>query len=95
MTTIDPNAPAFPFPTTTDSVTAGPWAAAPGLSIRAYFAAMAMQGFVSAFADKSVSRAMSASAKDSDREVPQEIAVCSIELADALIAELAKPVGGK
>ena len=43
MKTIDDGGPAFPFPTTENgtSITAGPWAAVPGMSLRDYLAAKA------------------------------------------------------
>lgn len=81
---IDPNAPAYPFPTTDQngaSVTGGPWAAAPGMSIRAYIAAKIMAGMatrgVFTVGDKRI---------DSWEKYAAQARVA----ADALIAELNK-----
>jgi hypothetical protein len=69
MTMIDPNYPAFPV--------SGPNGESPGMSLREYFAAKAMQGLLSASytEDWSYSR----TAED------------AVTAADALISELNKP----
>jgi len=70
---ILPNDPAFPFVETKDS------SAAPGLSIRAQFAAMAMQGFL-------------ANPNHLNWGNRSELLKVSVEMADRLIEELNRPV---
>jgi hypothetical protein len=78
---IDPNAPVFAAPVMRHAVgdhgEVTPYIDSEGgLSIRAHFAAMAMQGLIALPA--------------TDHETPGEIASFSVKCADALIAELNK-----
>ncbi len=46
MSDIDGGGPAFPVITTNETMTSGPWASSPGMTVRDYFAAKAMGGRV-------------------------------------------------
>lgn len=71
---IDPNSPAFPNRSYRDPAEDFVWPS-PGLTVRAHFAAMAMQGLM-------------ACAETAGK--PEEFAKWSVDHADALIAELNK-----
>ena len=61
-----------------------------GLTIREYFAGLAMQGFI-----ESSAAACDESDPDFDPKVPAVIAADAVRCADALLAELAKPQEAK
>ena len=69
---IDPNAPAFPVQESMVSGSTGEVPAASGLTIRAHFAAMAMQGIL----------------LNPDVDTPRYVAAEAVRHADALIAAL-------
>jgi hypothetical protein len=78
---IDPNSPAFA------AATCGDWNN--GISVRAHFASMAMQGYLSAI-DANLCKALLQSARACGLSMPALIAQNSVDYADALIHELNK-----
>lgn len=79
---IDPNAPAHP--------TYATGMMGQGLTIRAYFAAMAMQGIVSSPSVLGAMKAMLIKEADDTEDLGTLTAKSAVEFADALIAELNK-----
>ena len=62
-----------------------------GMTLRAYFAGRAMQGWISAIAaDENAARTFKKAGVVTPEQVEQLVAKCSVDMADALIAELEK-----